>query len=452
MSGLPHKILVIGLGRSGTAAARKLKQLRKEVKAIDVNITPEMVSVAKEMEKEGIEVKLGKHQPSDLENQELVIVSPGVSPGAPILAEARGRKIPIWSEIELAYRLTARPIIGVTGTNGKTTTTVLIGEIFEQASRPNVIAGNIGLPLVEGVDKASSNAILVTELSSFQLENIVEFRPHVGVLLNVAEDHLDWHPNFKEYQQAKKRLFLNQEKSDFAVINYDDPIVRNLAKATAAQTILCSKKPLQKGVFLKGGQIIVRLGSKEERVCSNDELKIKGEHNLDNAMAAAAACLVTGVKIEAIRKALISFKGLEHRLEHVATINGVDYFNDSKATNPDATVKALMAFKRPLVLLLGGRNKGNSFTPVEKATSRKARSIVVFGEAGDEIKLVFNGKSVEVIQVFSVEEAVKAAAQKAQAGDVVLFSPACASFDAFSSYKERGKVFKAAVRDLAGSK
>lgn len=457
MSELPgfsgKSVLVIGMARSGVAAAEKLDGLGASVLAIDSNTA--LKRTARELEKKGIKTHLGEHRFSDLDGIELLVVSPGVMNTSPILMEAGRRHIPIWSEVELAYRLTAAPIIGVTGTNGKTTTTALLGRIFAEAGRSAVTTGNIGFPLVKAIDQARSDTVLIAELSSFQLKNIADFRPRVGVLLNITEDHLDWHPDFDDYIEAKGRLFLNQAEDDWAVVNYDDEIVRGLLVGVKSRQVPFSKLVrVENGVYVEGGEIVAGLvGGKS--VCRVDELKIKGEHNLDNAMAAAGAALALGLPIESIGEALRRFEGLKHRLEYVATLDGVDYYNDSKATNPDATVKALTAFKNPIILLLGGRNKGNSFLPLARVVkggvhppNGGVKVVIVFGEVAEEIRRALVDCGVRVLSAATLSEAVKLARDCSIFGDVVLLSPACASFDMFSNYEERGEAFKGAVLGL----
>lgn len=439
-------VLVIGMARSGVAAAEKLNELGASVLAIDSNTALEETS--RELEKKGIKTHLGEHCFSDLDGIELLVVSPGVINTSSMLMEARRRHIPIWSEVELAYRLTTAPIIGVTGTNGKTTTTALLGRIFAEAGCPAVTTGNIGFPLVKAIDQAGTDTVLIAELSSFQLKNVVDFRPRVGILLNITEDHLDWHPDFDDYIQAKGRLFLNQTKDDWAVVNYDDEIVRGLLVGIKSRLVPFSKRVrVENGVYVKGEEIVAGLAG-GKGICRVDELKIKGEHNLDNAMAAVGAALALGLPIEAIGEALRRFEGLEHRLEYVATLDGVDYYNDSKATNPDATVKALTAFKSPIILLLGGRNKGNSFLPLSRAVKSGVKMVIVFGEAAEEIQRALVDRGVRVLSATTLSEAVKLARDCATFGDVVLLSPACASFDMFSNYEERGETFKGAVLGL----
>ncbi len=448
---LGKQVLVVGLGKSGKAASLKLKELGAKVLASDISESDEMRKVAGDLNKNSIDVRLGKQEESLLDGMDLVVVSPGVPSQVPVIKAARALNLPVWSEVELAYRLTNKPIIAITGTNGKTTTTTLIGKVFEAVGRKASVAGNIGTPLVSAVDDNSE--VLIVEISSFQLDTIVDFRPKVAVFLNITEDHLNWHPNFEDYIRAKSRIFMNQLGSDFAVVNLDDKVVELLVPDIKASVIGTSKHELERGVFTKNGRIVARLqGLKTSSqgdidVCGLDEIKIHGDHNLDNIMAVAGACLVAGIDVQAIRKIITSFSGLEHRIEYVATVNGVDYYNDSKATNVDATAKALTAFNKPIILLVGGRNKGNDFKPLAQSVKSQVKAVIGFGEAGREI---LEAISTDTLQEYAktVDGAVALASELAEPGQIVLFSPSCASFDAFNSYAHRGEVFKRAVLAL----
>jgi UDP-N-acetylmuramoylalanine--D-glutamate ligase len=444
-----RKVLILGLGKSGEAAAKKLAEMGAEVTCCDHDSTETIQGRASELEKKGVEVRLGLDFPDDFGDFDLLVISPGVPDELPVVNNARKRGVRVWSEIELAFQLTNLPIVGITGTNGKTTTTYLIGEVFKQAGVPAVIAGNIGFPLIRSLEKAARDSWLITELSSFQLQNIWRFRPRIGLLLNITEDHLDRHSNFEQYAEAKARLFSNQKEEDFAVLNLDDQVVRKLipkikAKVVPFSAFGCNSQP---GVYLKEGKIISTL-EKEQIVCRIAELKLRGIHNIDNSLGTVATCLAAGIPAEIIAETLRSFEGLEHRCEYVTEVHGAAYYNDSKATNPDATVKALTAFDGPLILLAGGRNKGNSFVGLAEAVGRRAKAAVLFGESAGEIRLLLDDKEIVLEEANTLEEAVTKAHRLSLPGDVVLLSPACASFDMFSNYEERGRAFKEAVRKL----
>lgn len=448
MNWADKRVLVLGLGRSGEAAVEKLVELGALVTGCDHDESEATQTRSQLLEKKGVTVRLGPEFPEDVGAFDLLIISPGVPDELTIVEEARRRGIPIWSEIELAFQLTSLPIIGITGTNGKTTTTLLVGEVFKRAGVPAVVAGNIGLPLIKSLEGASRDSWLITELSSFQLQNIWEFRPSIGLLLNITEDHLDRHASFERYTRAKAKLFSNQAKGDFAIVNVNDETVRKLIPQIAAQVIPFSIVwQSQPGVYLRDGEIISSWKG-EQVICSAAELKIKGVHNIENSLGTVATCLAAGIGPEAIGQTLRSFEGTEHRCEYVTEHQGVEYYDDSKATNPDATVKALTAFDKPIILLAGGRNKGNSFKDMTRAIERRARAVVLFGESAGEIKDLLSNKEITVKEANTLEEAVMEAHRLARPGDIVLLSPACASFDMFSNYEERGRVFKEAVRKL----
>jgi UDP-N-acetylmuramoylalanine--D-glutamate ligase len=440
-----QRILVLGLGKSGFAAAKKLAELGVKVLVTDKDRSEELKEKASLLERIGVEVKLGSQSVKDLNQCDLLIVSPGIPINHPLIKEAKSRLLPIWSELELASRLTDKSIIAVTGTNGKTTTVTMIGEILNQAGVKGAVAGNIGNPLIEFIGDKEVE-VLITEVSSFQLETCHTFKPYISVMLNITPDHFDWHPNFEEYWRAKQKIYTNQDQLDFAVINHDDSLVSKGAKVIRAQKVPFSKRELEYGICLSNNWVVARLPD-EIKIFHQGRLRLLGEHNLENSMAAAAVAVILKIDPEQIAKTIYNFKGLPHRLEFVAEIEGVKYYNDSKATNPDATLRALLSFDQPVILLLGGRNKGNTFTELAQHMAGKVAAVVLFGEAALEIK----GElltSVTSYVVETVEEAVEKANQVAKRGEVVLFSPACASFDAFKSYAERGSVFKQAVEKL----
>lgn len=447
-----RKVIVIGLARSGIAAAEKLKESGAEVLAVDSNDNEELQKTAAELALKKIATRLGPHRLSDLDGRDLVIVSPGVPKSSPVLIEAYRRNLAVWSEIELASQFIVNPVIGVSGTNGKTTVTTLIGELLRAGNKEVVVSGNIGYPLTASLKDGMPEIIYVVELSSFQLENIESFHPWAAVLLNITEDHLDWHPDFADYIRAKTRLFDNQTEDDYAILNLDDQVVRSLVDKVKAHLVPTSKFSRQDGgLYLENGWIVSEFKGKENIVQIAD-LKIKGEHNIDNVMASIAAAQIAGVPVETIRKVLAGFRGLKHRIQFVAEINGVSFYNDSKATNPDATTKALTAFIQPIILLAGGRNKKNNFTGLAREIEKKVKAVVLFGEAAEEIRSALSDEKVEIIQVATLPEAVEEAAKAASTGDVVLLSPACASFDQFRDYEERGNVFITSVERLKGVK
>lgn len=446
------KVIVLGLGESGLAAAKRLNQLDSNVLVLEIEENKEKIERASELDKIGVKTIFGEHDSDYLEGIELIIVSPGIPNHIPFIEIARGRHIKIWSEIELAYNFIFCPIIGVTGTNGKSTTTSMIGQILKTAGYHTIVAGNIGNPACSIIDDLKSDSYLVLELSSFQLENIVSFKPHISVMLNIRPDHLDWHQDFAGYLKSKEKIFSNQSFFDFAVLNYDDQNVRKISPINKTQIIAFTRKmQLENGIYLENGSLVSHF-HKKETICSVDELSLKGIHNLENAMAATGASLACGIPVNPIAEVLKSFKGLEHRLEFVSTINGIDYYNDSKATNPDSTEKALSAFKNPIILLLGGKNKGNSFQSLNKEISRSTvKEVVLFGEAAEKLNEEITDIEKRWVKEGNFKDILKKAQKNAENGDIILLSPACASFDMFKDFEERGKIFKETVRKM-GSK
>lgn len=445
MDFLNKNVLVIGMGRSGTASALKLKDLGSNVLLIDSEDTDANKEKAGNIEDLGIVVKLGKHSPDDLKGKDLIVVSPGVPNDLDLLIKAREKKIPVIGEIELASRFINSPIIGITGTNGKTTTTTLVGKVFEEAGLSYKMAGNIGFPLIK-CSENNSVQWFVVEISSFQLENIIDFKPKIAILLNITEDHLDRHYTFDEYVWSKNKIFMNQTPDDFAILNYDDLSVRKLSSKIQSQILFFSKHSLkEKGVCVEEGKIVGNFKNKFI-ICDLKDLVLIGDHNLENYLAAAATCLAAGISRNVIKKAFVDFRGLEHRLEFVRNVNGVDYYNDSKATNPDSTIKALTAFNCPIILLLGGRNKGNSFKRLAEFIDDRIKAVILFGESGAEIHDALADKDIILKTADSFESAVSESMKLAEEGNVVLLSPACASFDMFSNYEERGRVFKDIVK------
>jgi len=445
------KVVVIGLARSGVAAAQELAKLGAKVTASDLK-TREEIKEIPELEQSGIKVICGGHPISLLEGCELIVVSPGVPGDIEILEEARRRDISVISELELGFWFCKAPIIAVTGTNGKTTTTTLIGEILKNDGKDVAVAGNIGVPLVREVDNDGQKDYIVVEVSSFQLENILHFKPKISVILNITEDHLNRHKTFENYIEAKARIMENQDEGDFAVLNYDDPVVRNLAARAKSRVIFFSQKQeLKEGIFVKNGVIVIKENDLMYPILKASELGIKGPHNLENALAAVAVSWIAKVNLNNMAETLQDFHGVEHRLEHVATIKGVKYINDSKATNPDAALKALEAIEEPIILIAGGYDKKNDFTDFVKAFHGKVKKLILVGETSKIIEAIarkYDFHSIE--KATSMNEAVNIASNSAEPGDVVLLSPACASWDMFANFEERGRVFKEAVFTLKG--
>ncbi len=447
-------ILVVGLGRSGEAVALYLARLAKRgevasVTVADESCTAELSSRAEKLRAAGVTVALGA---ADVAGPfALAVVSPGLAPSRPLMRSALEHSARVVSEIEFAFERSHSPWIAVTGTNGKTTTTSLVSHLLTSDGIPSETVGNIGRPAIDVVDGASEATAIVAEVSSFQLAFTQEFHPRVSVFLNLTPDHLDWHGSMEAYAADKAKVFSNQGPQDFAVVDVDDPGSAPYAELAARQQVRVSRvtrlRPPPHGAGLIDGMLVLDTPHGLVELIPAKELQIKGEHNVSNALAAAAAAHAFGVHPDAIRSGLRTFKPIEHRLEPVGDVGGVEYFNDSKATNPDAVLKALTAFaERPLIVLLGGRNKGNDFEPLAKAVSERAKAAVLFGESLPEMQLAFEGGALPVRTAPTMRDAVEVAAGLAAPGDAVLLSPACASFDEFANYEERGDTFRGLVQ------
>jgi len=440
------RVLVLGMGVSGIAVAHLLRDKGALVTVGEIEDSKEKRDQAKRLNQKGIEVVLGFHPSSLLEEKELIVPSPGISLSVPLLQKARQKGIPILGELEIAFRfLKGKSLAAITGTNGKTTTTVLTGEILKKADRNVKVAGNVGVPLAEAVKENSE--IIVTEVSTFQLETMDKFSPYISCLLNITPDHLNRHLSLENYADLKSRIFLNQKKEDFTVLNKDDPRVYSFASKTKAQVIFVSKgNDLKKGVFLED-TCIKRRFDREEEIISCDEITFPGYHNLENILSSIAIASLYGVKVEIIREALVEFKGLPHRTEWVGEIKGVEFVNDSKATNEDAVRSCLESRKKETVLIMGGKDKGANFSSLKKVVRGKVKKLILLGEAKRSIKAqLLNLCPIEEVE--DMRQAVRQAFRDARKGDCILLSPGCTSFDQFKNYKERGEVFKREVRRL----
>jgi len=445
---LPGKrVLVIGLARTGVATALFCAERGAVVTAIDTRSADELGECVSKLRDAGVQLQLGGYSDAILNGQELVVPSPGVPADSTLVIKARELKIAVWSEIELAYRFLHGRLIGITGSNGKTTTASLVDHILRHAGLSTVLAGNIGTPLIAQAKETSGTTITVAELSSFQLELIESFRPDISVLLNLTPDHLDRHKTFSAYAAAKARIFENQSEEDAAILNLDDVASREIAPSRPEVFWFSRKANVEQGVFVKNGRIIFRRNHKEEDILNCDEIPLPGAHNVENVLAATIAARLTGAQSAQIAEAIRSFAGVEHRIEFVAEIQGVRYYNDSKATNVDATLKALEAFQGRIIVILGGKDKDSDYTQLRAALREKAMLALLIGSAADKIAEQIEG-SVAVKGSGTLENAVAFAAQAAHNGDTVLLAPACASFDQFQNYEHRGRVFKELVHQL----
>lgn len=443
------KVLVVGLARSGMAAAHWLSEHGAVVTVTDMRLPSAFSKEIPELLDRKVGLELGLHRESTFLQQDFVVVSPGVPADLPVLNLARQKGIPVVPEVEVAGWFLKGRLVGITGTNGKTTTTTLLGKILEASGFSTFVGGNIGVPLLSAVDLDPPASIIVSELSSFQLETIDSFRPHVAALLNLTPNHLDRHPNFEAYIAAKARIFSNQTQDDYAILNADDANVMKLVPSIRSQKVFFSRRmELANGVFVSRGTVFYRVQSMEAALMRTSDIRLLGAFNLENALAAAAAACVLGVEFGSIRRAVREFGGVEHRLEFVREIRGVDFYNDSKATSVDATSKALSAFDSGVHLILGGKDKGAPYAPLRDLMHDRVREVLVIGAAQKRIIADLAGV-VEIVEAGDLETAVRAAAERAKPGDVVLLAPACSSFDQFENFEHRGRVFKALVERLA---
>ena len=443
-----RNILIVGGGLSGVAAAKFLALRGARVRVNDSKPEAELRG-APELRAAGVELIAGGHQEQLFEDADLVVISPGVPLEIPALGRARAAGVPIIGEVELASRFLRGRLVGITGSNGKTTTTTLTGQLLARAGLPTQVGGNIGTPLVSLVETSRVDGFTVIEISSFQLETVEELHLNAAALLNITPDHLDRYASMDTYAAAKGNIFRNQTPEDTAVLNADDERVAGMHKATQARAVYFSRKQhLEEGVFLRGDEVIVRWGGKEQVLINREDVGLRGAHNVENVMAALALGLSCGASVDSMRAGVREFSGVEHRLERVAEVAGVKFYNDSKATNVDAAIKALEAFTEPIVVILGGKDKGSDYSPLRPLVSEHCAHAIVIGAAAEKIAAALEG-AVPLHPASSMAAAVDAAFELSKAGDVVLLAPACASFDMFENYEHRGRVFKDAVRLLA---
>ena len=439
-------VSVVGLAKSGVAAARLIRRVGGTVLASDAADRAALSAEVLRLERDGCALWTGGHPDEAFAGAELVVVSPGVPLTLPALVRVRARGVPIVGELELAWRAMEAEVIAITGTNGKTTTTALTGELLRAQVRPVLVGGNIGTPLSEQALDFPADGIVVAEASSFQLESTALFRPRVAAVLNITPDHLDRHGSLERYVEAKARILANQTEADCAVLNADDPGAAALAARVRGRVLWFSR--LRRdilGVFVDEGWIAARLNGHVERICPVTDLALRGAHNLENVLAATACVLWTGMAPEAIRRGIAAFRGVAHRIEHVRADAGVAYYNDSKGTNVDSTIKALESFTEPVVLIAGGKGKGQDFARLTRAARGRVRHAVLIGVDRAQLRGPLEQAGAVVEDAGSMEAAVRAARAAARPGDVVLLSPACASFDMFDNFEHRGDVFKAAV-------
>ena len=444
------KVLLVGLAKTGISTIKCLAKYGADITVNDIKTEEQLEEIISEIKDiDRIKYILG-HHPENIEDIDIVVVSPGVPLDLPFIKKVIDENKELIGEVELAYRLSKEPyFVGITGTNGKTTTTSLTGEIFEKANKETYVVGNIGNPVIDAVQSANEGACFVTELSSFQLESIKDFRPKVSAILNITEDHMNRHHTMENYIDAKARVFMNQNKEDFCILNYDDEITRNLAEKCNANVVYFSRlEKLEKGIYVENGDIIIDIDEKINLMKVN-ELSLPGGHNLENCMAAAAMAYVSGIDLNIIREVLKTFKAVEHRLEFVKEVDGVKYINDSKGTNPDSTIKAVQAYENPIILIAGGYDKGSTYDELLEIAKKNVKTLVLLGQTADKIeKAARKIGFTDIHRVENMKEAVKTCHDIASDGDIVLLSPACASWGMYKNFEVRGKDFKDNVNNL----
>ncbi|HUU29247.1 MAG TPA: UDP-N-acetylmuramoyl-L-alanine--D-glutamate ligase [archaeon] len=450
--GPPAMVSVLGAGRSGLAAAELLAHQGYRVYLSDLRRNEALEESCRPLAGRGVEISLGKHDPGRLAKSDFIVISPGISEKIDLLTGAGIRDIPLFSEIELAYWLCPVPLVGITGTNGKSTTVTLLGEILNQAGIRTQTAGNIGKALCRAVSELTDERLLVAEISSFQLHTIRTFRPRLAIMLNLTPDHLERYSNVAEYYRAKQRIFENMGTRDLAILNADDPETASCAPGLRKNIRVAwfgFSESADHLTFVRAGVLFMRRrGEEEQRVIEIEKVRLPGSHNLENLLAAASAAAALGAGPDAVGKIAGSFAGLPHRLETVAEVDGVTYINDSKATTVSSVVKALQSLTGPVVLIMGGRHKGLPFKPLlAELRSRSVRKLIALGEASETISREL-GTAGKVMQVPDLKQAVEEARKAALPGDVVLLSPGCSSFDQFTDFEERGNIFKEIVERM----
>ena len=444
------RVLVVGLGKSGLSAAMFLRGLGARVTVSD---TRSAVALAKEIPallEAGIMVESGGHGLLTFRRQDLIVVSPGVPLDTPEVKQAKAFGLRVIGELELATRFLKGQVVAITGSNGKTTTTTLLGKIFRDAGLSALVGGNIGLPVIDLVGKSTLETTSVLEVSSFQLETVERFHPHIAVVLNITPDHLDRHGSFENYAAAKTRITERQEGNDFLVLNAEDKATQMVALKTKAQIYWFSgRRPIKQGAFVYGESVVfvAREGAKSEPVMPLGEIPLKGAHNVENVLAAVCAARLAGISAEVIRSAVAGFKAVEHRLELVKSVRGVQFYNDSKATNVDAAMKAVASFGGGIHLILGGKDKNSDYALMAELLRERVRAVYTIGTAAEKIERQLQGV-VKMVQAGTMQVAVTESAKAAVSGDVVLLSPACSSFDQFENYEHRGQVFRQLVNEL----
>lgn len=444
------KVLVCGMARSGISVAELINDLGGTVTLQDLK-SRENLGDVKYLEDKGIVIYSGKNPDDIILDQDLIIISPGIPCDLPFIVEAEKNNIPVLSEVEISFRLCKANVVAITGTNGKTTTTTLVGEMFKSVFPDTAVVGNIGIPFSSEVKRLNKDDWAVAEISSFQMEKAYSFKPKISAVLNITPDHLNRHKTMETYIAMKERVFKNQDSNDYLILNHEDEVCRLMSKkANSRIMFFSSTHALEEGIYLENDNIIIKWKDLNEIVINISDLQILGLHNYENVMAAVGISVCAGISLEKIREVLKSFKGVEHRIEYVSTVNGIDFYNDSKGTNPDASIRAVCAMIKPTVLIAGGMSKGSEFDDFIKVFNNKIKAMVVLGETADKIAETAKKYGfTNTYKVGTLEEAVDKAYSLANTGDCVLLSPACASWDMFESYEQRGNLFKFRVYELS---
>jgi UDP-N-acetylmuramoylalanine--D-glutamate ligase len=444
------RVLVVGLGKSGLSSALFLRAQGAQVTVSDTRSAEALAKEIPALLEAGIMVESGGHGLLTFRRQDLIVVSPGVPMDTPEVKQVQAFGLPVIGELELASRFLKGKVVAITGSNGKTTTTTLLGQIFTDAGGPTLLGGNIGVPVIDLVAKSTSETVSVLEVSSFQLETIEQFHPWIALVLNITPDHLDRHGSFESYAAAKRRITERQESGDFLVLNAEDKPTQMVAAKTRAQIYWFSpRRPVKQGAFVHGESIVflAKEGAKAEPIMPVAEIRLKGAHNIENVLAAVCAARLAGIPAEKIRASVAAFKGVEHRLEFVRSLHGVDFYNDSKATNVDAAVKAVSSFAGGIHLILGGKDKNSGYGAMAELLKERVKIVYTIGSAAQKIEQQLHGV-VKIVSAETMQTAVAEAAKAAVDGDIVLLAPACSSFDQFENYEHRGQVFRQLVNEL----
>lgn len=450
MNLLDKEVLIVGLGISGLSTIKALSKLGANISVMDSKEEKDLQDKLINIQDIPIKKYFGTDV-IDLEKIDLIVKSPGIPPNANIIQKAKKNNIEVMTDIELAFRLSpTEKIVAITGTNGKTTTTTLTGEILKRAKFNTYVVGNIGVGILQEIIKAKSDDVFVIEASSFQLEDTKLFKPKISIILNISPDHIDWHGSYENYIKAKKNIFKNQDKNDYIILNYDDKIIRSFSKEINANIIWFSLlQKLNKGIYLDGEDIIINDEIREKKLMSTKDIRILGKHNLENVLGSIGICYAMGVDIEIIKEGAKEFKGVEHRLEYVMEKNRIYFYNDSKGTNPEASIKAIKAIDTPIILIAGGYDKGVRFDEFIKSFDNKVKSLILLGETKEQIKntaIKYGFQNYYLVD--NMDEAIHLAYKLGQKGDSILLSPACASWGMYKNFEERGKEFKKAVYSL----